>query len=153
LAIEWTDAVPARRALNRINRVVDFIDHDAPRMTEDGFLGFWRHPIVHPVVLTAAIHALGWPTTWRWLPDRDGRFWSGDDDPYEAIDDAPEIASDPSWLEDVRPWEVCWLRRLSRSIDAWLPSEGPRPPNGRRRFGRRRGVRWMRDSNRGRVHR
>lgn len=157
LELEWTEVVPGPKDLLRLNAMWSGIDPDAPMLTENGAIDVWRKPLVDLWVAVAMLHVLGWPCRWRAIPDiydfeaelceADWRYrrLTMEECERAALDAQRWLPSNPLVLTVVAPWKVSFLRGWSRAIDKLLPPEGPRPVRGRRRFGRRRGVKRFRN--------
>lgn len=159
LEMEWTERIPGPKDLVRLNAMWAGIDYDAPVLTEAGVFEVWRKPIVDLWVAIAMLHVLGWPSRWRAIPDiydfeaelceEDWRYrrLSMDDCERLALDAQRWVPSNPLVLTAVEPWRVRPLQGWSRAIDKLLPPAGERPVQGRRRFGKRRGVKRLRAHN------
>lgn len=154
LELVWTDRVPGSKDLLRLNAVWQGLDHDAPPITENGVLAVWRKPLVALAEAAAVLHVLGWHCQWRAVPDESDLFCLCEDEWQASMEEVERRAldalcwrfSNPERLGVVHPWDVHVFQGWSRSIDKLLPPAGPRPARGRRRFGRRRGVRRNRPS-------
>lgn len=161
--LEWLAQAPGPKALRRLNAIWAGLDHDAPRLDENGVRAVWRKPSLSFSEATAVLHALGWPCRWRAVPDIDALHRALDDlceadlaswraldldaEERTALAGLPWSSSNPERLREVRPWCVQWFQGWSRKVDKLLPPEGPYPEPGRRRFGLRRGVKRIRAHN------
>ena len=149
--------MPGRRVLIRLNSLLERIDCDVPVLTELGAHDVWRKPLLHPSFVAAVLHVLGWPCRWRAIPDYEvlqvetyASDWQWDRIDIEAVlraalDALPWEASNPEHLGELAGDRVLFLRGVSRAIDRRLPPAEARRVRGRRRFGRRRGVKRLRE--------